>query len=78
MMQKKLPYDVVFILNEFFGATGKAITQHGGTIDKFLGDGLLAVFGQRNGPEEGSARRCRPPAPSTSRSTTSTRDCRAS
>ncbi len=53
MMQAKLPYDVVYILNEFFAATGKAITTHGGTIDKYLGDGLLAVFGQHGGPEVG-------------------------
>ncbi len=53
MMENKLPYDVVFILNEFFAATGMAITEHGGGIDKFLGDGLLAVFGRNNGPEDG-------------------------
>ncbi|MGE0629668.1 MAG: adenylate/guanylate cyclase domain-containing protein [Hyphomicrobiaceae bacterium] len=53
MMQAKLPYDVVYILNEFFAATGKAVTSHGGTIDKYMGDGLLAVFGRHAGPEEG-------------------------
>jgi adenylate cyclase len=52
-MEQKLPYDVVYLLNEFFAATGGAITTNGGTIDKFLGDGLLAVFGQRHGPEAG-------------------------
>ncbi len=49
----KLPYDVVFLLNEFFAATGVAITNHGGWIDKFLGDGLLAIFGQDDGVEAG-------------------------
>ena len=52
-MEQKLPYDVVYILNEFFAATGRAITTNGGVIDKFLGDGLLAVFGRSNGPEAG-------------------------
>lgn len=52
-MERKLPYDVVYILNEFFAATGKAITSNGGVIDKFQGDGLLAVFGRSNGPETG-------------------------
>ena len=52
MSEHKMPYDVVHILNEFFAATGKAITSHGGTIDKFLGDGLLAVFGHDKTPEE--------------------------
>ena len=52
MSEQKLPYDIVHIMNEFFAATGKAITQHGGTIDKFLGDGLLAVFGHNKAPDE--------------------------
>lgn len=51
--QQRLPFDVVFVLNEFFAVVGSAITEHGGWIDKFLGDGLLAVFGQRAGVEVG-------------------------
>ena len=53
LSQSRLPYDVVFILNEFFAAAGAAIHTHGGWIDKFLGDGLLAIFGQRHGVEAG-------------------------
>jgi adenylate cyclase len=53
MSEKRLPFDVVFVLNEFFAVVGLAISKHGGWIDKFLGDGLLAVFGQRDGIEEG-------------------------
>src|SRR5256714_12071152 len=53
LLQSRLPYDVVFILNEFFAAAGAAIHTHGGWIDKFLGDGLLAIFGQRHGVEAG-------------------------
>lgn len=49
LAQSKLPYDVVYILNAFFAAAGNAITLHDGWIDKFLGDGLLAVFGERQG-----------------------------
>ncbi len=51
--EKRLPYDIVFVLNEFFAVVGSAISEHGGWIDKFLGDGLLAVFGQRTGIEVG-------------------------
>lgn len=54
LSSRRLPYDVVFILNEFFGAAGRAIETHGGWIDKFLGDGLLAVFGQHAGEETGA------------------------
>jgi adenylate cyclase len=53
LSQNRLPYDVVFLLNEFFAATGAAITSHGGWIDKFLGDGLLAIFGRDGGIEAG-------------------------
>jgi adenylate cyclase len=53
LSEKRLPFDIVYILNEFFGVVGEAITRHGGWIDKFLGDGLLAVFGQRDGVEAG-------------------------
>ncbi len=50
----QLPYDVVFLLNRFFDAIVPAITDAGGTVDKYLGDGLLAVF--ETADEQGSAR----------------------
>ncbi len=53
LSRSRLPYDVVFILNEFFAAMGSTIHTHGGWIDKFLGDGLLAIFGQQHGVEAG-------------------------
>lgn len=50
----QLPYDVVFLLNRFFDAIVPAITRAGGTVDKYLGDGLLAIF--ETGTEATSAR----------------------
>ena len=44
----QLPYDVVFLLNRFFDAIVPAITSCGGTVDKYLGDGLLALFEAAN------------------------------
>ena len=44
----QLPYDVVFLLNRFFDAVVPAITEEGGTIDKYLGDGFLALFETRD------------------------------
>jgi adenylate cyclase len=44
--ESRLPYDIVFVLNQFFGVIGAAIEAEGGWIDKYLGDGLLAVFGR--------------------------------
>ena len=53
LAEKKLPFDVVYILNEFFRVVGGAINSNGGRIDKFMGDGLLAVFGERAGVSVG-------------------------
>ena len=50
----QLPYDVVFLLNRFFDAIVPAISGTGGSVDKYLGDGLLAVF--ETGNETASAR----------------------
>ncbi len=53
LTRTKLPYDVVFLLNQFFTAIGTAVRSQGGTVDKYIGDGLIAVFGQRQGVEAG-------------------------
>jgi adenylate cyclase len=53
LTRTKLPYDVVFLLNQFFTAVGTAIRMQGGFIDKYVGDGVIAVFGQRHGVEAG-------------------------
>lgn len=45
LSEKRLPYDVVFILNRLFAEVGEAIGAEGGHIDKYMGDGLLALFG---------------------------------
>jgi class 3 adenylate cyclase/hemoglobin-like flavoprotein len=43
--QRHLPFDVVHILNNFFTAVGERALNNNGYIDKYLGDGLLALFG---------------------------------
>ncbi len=47
----KLPYDVVFLLNRYFRATGQAVQSAGGRLDKFIGDGVMAIFGLDRAPE---------------------------
>lgn len=37
--------DVVKILNQFFHKMGNIIIKHKGLVDKYLGDGMLAIFG---------------------------------
>jgi adenylate cyclase len=43
--ESQLPYDVVHILNRYFHAMGGAIQDNGGYIDKYMGDGIMALFG---------------------------------
>ncbi len=47
----RLPYDVVFLLNRYFRATGQAVQAAGGRLDKFIGDGVMAIFGLDGEPE---------------------------
>jgi adenylate cyclase len=46
----RLPYDVVFLLNRYFRATGQAVQAAGGRLDKFIGDGVMAIFGLDRDP----------------------------
>jgi adenylate cyclase len=45
LSEGRLPYDVVFILNRYFAAMGRAVESAGGRVDKFIGDGIMALFG---------------------------------
>lgn len=45
MAEKTSAQDVVRILNRFFERMVRIIQDHGGVIDKFIGDNLMAVWG---------------------------------
>jgi class 3 adenylate cyclase/hemoglobin-like flavoprotein len=48
-----MPYDVVHVVNRIFLRLGEAVLANRGYIDKYLGDGLLALWGVDGGtPEE--------------------------
>jgi len=49
LIQAKLAYDIVFILNSFFAAVGQSIEAAGGRVDKYIGDGVMAVFEHPDG-----------------------------
>jgi adenylate cyclase len=51
--EQKLPYDLVFLLNSYFAVAGEAITSAGGIVDKFIGDGVMALFGVESSAEAG-------------------------
>jgi len=53
LSEGRLPYDVVFVLNRYFAAMGRAVEAAGGHVDKFIGDGVMALFGIERGAEAG-------------------------
>jgi adenylate cyclase len=53
LSEGRLPYDVVFVLNRYFSAMGRAVETAGGRVDKFIGDGVMALFGIETGAEAG-------------------------
>jgi adenylate cyclase len=52
LVESRLPFDVVFILNRFFEAVGSAITAAGGMPNQFIGDGVMAIFGAESDAEQ--------------------------
>ncbi|MFO0997674.1 MAG: adenylate/guanylate cyclase domain-containing protein [Alphaproteobacteria bacterium] len=53
LAEGRLPYDTVFVLNRYFESMGRAVEENGGLVDKFIGDGVMALFGVKDGPESG-------------------------
>jgi class 3 adenylate cyclase/nitrite reductase/ring-hydroxylating ferredoxin subunit len=39
------PFDVMYLLNRYFAQVGEVIENNFGFIDKFVGDGMMAIFG---------------------------------
>ncbi len=52
--EKRLPYDVVFLLNRYFETVGGAVEAAGGIPNQFIGDGVMALFGVHGQPEDGA------------------------
>jgi adenylate cyclase len=52
LTEEKLPFDVVYLLNNFFHAIGQAVYGNGGWVNDQAGDGVLAVFGGNGGMAE--------------------------
>ena len=54
LSERRLPFDTVFILNRYFEVVGHAVEEAGGHLDKFIGDGALALFGLSANPDKAS------------------------
>ena len=52
LTEARLPFDIVFLLNRYFAIVGRIIEENGGRMDKFIGDGAMALFGLRTTPKE--------------------------
>ncbi len=53
------PTEVVAMLNEWFDRAAAAVEAEGGVVDKFLGDGIMAIFGAPIAQEDHAPRAVR-------------------
>jgi class 3 adenylate cyclase len=45
LSERHTPAEIVAMLNQYFTEMVKAITNHGGMVNKFIGDAIMAIFG---------------------------------
>lgn len=56
LSEQLYPYDAVFVLNRYFEVMASIVRAHDGVVDKFLGDGIMALFGVDGTPGAGAAK----------------------
>ena len=55
LAERLAPEQVVAVLNTYLRVMAKSVIDAGGILDKFLGDGLMAIFGAMGDPTHGAA-----------------------
>jgi adenylate cyclase len=56
--EKLAPADLLHQLTQYFAAITSAVTQEGGTVDKFIGDAVMALWGAPTAREDHTLRAC--------------------
>jgi adenylate cyclase len=57
--EKHQPEEVVSLLNEYLGAMTNIVFEHDGTLDKFVGDAIMALWGAPVGQPDHAKQACR-------------------
>ncbi len=58
-LSERMGTNIIPLMEAYFSATSNAVTRHNGTIDKFIGDGLMAFWGAPRPDEFHAANACR-------------------
>ena len=52
LSERQLPFDLVYVQNQFYAAVGDAVSDAGGLPNQFIGDSVMAIFGLETSLEE--------------------------
>jgi class 3 adenylate cyclase len=55
LAERLAPEEIVGVLNAYLRVMARSVIAAGGILDKFLGDGLMAIFGAMGDPTHGAA-----------------------